>query len=143
MSERLFDTYPILIYPCRIYDHGRHSGQLRPPRKDQMAPGNADWGMFNDLGVYGVPKPVREKKRFDAVKAMREMEEFTRSVGGYPFLYADTFMSLDEFKEMFDLTAYEKVRKKYHAVGAFPHLYDKVKPEIDVFAVGKDYMDPL
>ena len=21
-SERLFDTYPILIYPCRIYDHG-------------------------------------------------------------------------------------------------------------------------
>ncbi len=29
-SERLFDTYPILIYPCRIYDHGRKKmGQLR------------------------------------------------------------------------------------------------------------------
>ncbi len=24
VSERLFDTYPVLIYPCRIYDHGEH-----------------------------------------------------------------------------------------------------------------------
>lgn len=29
-AEGLFDTYPILIYPCRIYDHGRKKmGQLR------------------------------------------------------------------------------------------------------------------
>lgn len=52
---------------------------------------------------------------------------FTRNVGGYPFLYADTFMTRSEFEEMFDLTAYEKVRQKYHAIGAFPHLFDKVK----------------
>ena len=63
---------------------------------------------------------------------------------------------------MFDTTAYERVRSKYHAegkpmqsasrqllkvlyfcTGAFPHLYDKTKPEIDVVAVGKAYMDPL
>ena len=31
--------------------------------------------------------------RFDAVTAMRSMEEFTRSVGGYHFLYADTFLT--------------------------------------------------
>ena len=31
VSEKLFDTYPILIYPCRIYDSGL--GQLRAPRK--------------------------------------------------------------------------------------------------------------
>jgi len=31
--------------------------------------------------------------RWDAVTAMRAMEEFTRSVGGYHFLYADTFLS--------------------------------------------------
>ena len=41
------------------------------------------------------------------------------------------------------LSAYEMVRKKYHALRAFPHLYDKVKPEIDVVKVGKEYMDPL
>ena len=42
-----------------------------------MVPG-ADWGMFNDLGVYGVPRAVRERRAWDAVTAMRNMEEFTR-----------------------------------------------------------------
>ena len=51
---------------------------------------------------------------------------FTRDVGGYPFLYADIFMDRKEFEEMFDLVAYERARKKYHAIDAFPHLYDKV-----------------
>ena len=40
-----------------------------------------------------------------------------RSVGGYHFMYADTFLTRAEFAEMFDLTAYEKVRSKYHAEG--------------------------
>jgi len=142
VSEKLFDTYPILVYPCRIYDHGQHTGQLRPPRPDQMCPGT-DWGMFNDLGVYGVPKKVRDKERYDAVGAMRAMEKFTQEVGGYPFLYADIFMTREEFEEMFDLTAYEQVRQKYHSEGAFPHLYEKIKPEIDVLEVGKAFMDPL
>ena len=79
VSEKLFDTYPILVYPCRIYDHGKHTGQLRPPRPDQMCPG-ADWGMFNDLGVYGVPGPVKRKQRFDAVDAMRKMEKYVYEV---------------------------------------------------------------
>ena len=93
---------------------------------------------------------------------MRAMEKFTQEVGGYPFLYADTFMTRPEFEKMFDLTSktiflketsmpelfssfldYEKVREKYYANGAFPHLYDKIKPEIDVIEVGKAYMDPL
>jgi len=142
VSEKLFDTYPILVYPCRIYDHGQHTGQLRPPRPDQMCPGT-DWGMFNDLGVYGVPQKVRDKQRYDAVGAMRAMEKFTQEVGGYPFLYADIFMTREEFEEMFDLTAYEQVRQKYHSEGAFPHLYEKIKPEIDVLEVGKAFMDPL
>ncbi|KAK4299706.1 hypothetical protein Pmani_028040 [Petrolisthes manimaculis] len=141
-SEELFDLYPILVYPCRIYDHGQHRGQLRPPRKDQLVPGT-NYGMFNDLGVYGVPRPVLEKKRFDAVVAMREMERFTADLGGYPFLYADTFMTREEFEQMFDLTAYEKARQKYNAVDAFPHLHDKIKPEIDVIEVGKQYVEPL
>ena len=31
VSEKLFDTYPILVYPCKIYDTGL--GQLRAPSK--------------------------------------------------------------------------------------------------------------
>ncbi|XP_019613547.1 PREDICTED: delta(24)-sterol reductase-like [Branchiostoma belcheri] len=135
-AEELFDTYPILIYPCRIYDHGVSRGQLRPPRKDQMCPGT-NYGMFYDLGVYGVPGPVKRRERYDPVHAMRSMEKFIREAGGYSFLYADIFMTREEFEEMFDLSLYEKVRKKYGAEGAFPHLYDKVKPEVDVFEIGR------
>ena len=32
-------------------------------------------------------------------------------------MYADTFLTREEFEEMFDLTAYELVRKKYFAEG--------------------------
>ncbi|KAJ6639587.1 Delta(24)-sterol reductase [Pseudolycoriella hygida] len=140
-AEKLFDTYPVLIYPCRIYDHGRKKmGQLRPPRLDQFTPGT-NYGMFYDLGVYGTPGPVKRRQKYDAVEAMRGMEKFTRDVGGYSFLYADIFMNRSEFEEMFDLTAYEIVRKKYKAEGCFPHLYDKVRPEVDVFAIGKEYAE--
>ena len=38
--------------------------------------------------------------RYDAVGAMRAMEKFTQEVGGYPFLYADIFMTREEFEEM-------------------------------------------
>ena len=44
-----------------MYDNAK--GQLRSPRPDQMVPG-ADYAMFNDLGVYGVPKAVKDKKRY-------------------------------------------------------------------------------
>jgi hypothetical protein len=33
--------------------------------------------------------------------------------------------------------------QKTRILGAFPHVYDKTKPEIDSVAVGKAYMDPL
>ena len=40
------------------------------------------------------------------------MEKFTQEVGGYPFLYADTFMTRPEFEEMFDLTSKHFFKKK-------------------------------
>ncbi|XP_049817461.1 delta(24)-sterol reductase-like [Aethina tumida] len=137
-SDKLFDAYPLLVYPCRVYDHGKHAGQIRPPRKEYLVEGT-NYAMYNDLGVYGVPGYVKRKEKYNAVQAMRDMEKFTRDVGGFSFLYADIFMTREEFEEMFDLTLYEKVREKYHANGAFPHLYDKIKPEIDVFEIGRQF----
>lgn len=137
ISEKLFETYPLLVYPCRVYDKGPASGQLKRPDKKYIIPGT-DYAMYNDLGIYGVPGQVKDKKPYNPVKAMRAMEKFTRDVGGFSFLYADIFMTRSEFEEMFDLTLYEKVREKYKAVDAFPHLYDKVKPEIDVFKFDND-----
>ena len=37
-SHELFDTYPVLVYPCRIYDHGPHTGQLRHFPNDNFEP---------------------------------------------------------------------------------------------------------
>lgn len=138
-ATELFDTFPLLVYPCRIYNHKRGpQGQLKPPKQSELTPGT-DFAMFNDLGVYGTPGQVQRREPYNPTKAMRAMEMFTRDVGGYSFLYADIFMSEKEFEDMFDLTLYRQVREKYHANGAFPTLYDKVKPEIDVIAIGEEY----
>lgn len=137
-STELFDAYPLLVYPCRIYDHGPNSGQIKSPQPEYLVDGT-NYAMYNDLGIYGVPGFVKRKAPYNPVRAMREMEKFTRDVGGFSFLYADIFMTRKEFEEMFDLSLYEVVRTKYNAEGAFPHLYDKVKPEIDVFEIGRQY----
>ena len=89
------------------------------PLKSEMVRGT-NYAMYFDLGVYGIPTQVKEKKQFKAVYSMREMEEFTRGVGGAPFLYADTCMTFKEFNEMFDLTLYNRVRKKYKSDEHFP-----------------------
>ena len=63
--HELFEMYPVLLYPSRIYDHGagrgEPQGQLRAPRPADRVPGT-DFGMFFDLGVYGVPKAIKEKR---------------------------------------------------------------------------------
>ena len=50
----------------------------------------------------------KEKRRYDPVTPMRAMESFIRQVGGYSFLYADTFLTKEELREMFDHTAYDR-----------------------------------
>ena len=51
------------------------------------------------------------------------------------------FLTRAEFEDMFDLTAYEKMRRDYNAEGAFPHLYDKIKPEVDVMQIGAEWAE--
>jgi delta24-sterol reductase len=75
-----FEIYPLLIFPIAIYDHGEHEGFLRNP-KDKV-PGKK-YQMFFDLGAYGVPEKVRQKKPWNAKKCIRDMEKYTRDVGGY------------------------------------------------------------
>lgn len=133
VAER-FEMFPILLYPSRVYDHGEAGGQLPRPRPEDIVPGT-NFAMYFDLGVYGVPGPIQRRQPFKTVHAMRAMEAFTCEVRGFPFLYADTFMTRDEFEQMFDLRLYRGVRERYGATGAFPDLYDKIKPEVDVLAV--------
>ena len=41
-------------------------------------------------------------------------------------MYADSYMSKEEFREMFDHTLYDEMREKYQCTKAFPDVYDKV-----------------
>ena len=41
-------------------------------------------------------------------------------------LYADTYMTKEEFREMFDHKLYDESRIKYNCLQAFPDVYDKI-----------------
>ena len=74
------------------------------------------------MGVYGVPKT----EGFDTKKTTRNIEQFVRSVSGFQMMYADSYMSRDEFREMFDHSLYDRVRTRLGCDGNFPQVYDKV-----------------
>ena len=77
---------------------------------------------FVDIGVYGVPKSAS----YHHVTTSRNVEKFVRELGGFQMLYADSYLSEDEFEAMFDHTLYNEMREKYDCKKAFPRVYDKV-----------------
>lgn len=88
--------------------------------------------MYFDLGVYGVPRAVRQGLPFDGPKIGRQFGQFAIEHRGFQLLYADVFITKDEFEQMFNLDLYDRVRKQYGAVDAFPHVWDKIKPQTEI-----------
>merc|ERR550525_274082 len=86
-ATECFDMFPLLLYPCKEWDHGDKSGQVRRPKPHQKREGT-DWAMFFDLGLYGVPGFVKRKEPYNPSKAMRAFEGFVRDIGGHSFMYA-------------------------------------------------------
>ena len=103
---------------------------LRPPsNRDEM---------YVDIGMYGVPS----REMFDSEKSLRRMEEFIKKTRGFKMMYAESFMSRDEFRTMFDHTLYDRlkssgilfiifsslfrIREKLGCKGNVPEVYDKV-----------------
>lgn len=125
-----FEIYPIWVCPVKLFHHGEFEGFLRNPKQGTSQ-------MFVDIGVYGIPKAVEEKKPWDMVDVSRKLEAFSMERSGYHLLYADIFMNRAEFKAMFNHTLYETVREKYKATQAFPSIYDKVIPESWLFDAEK------
>ena len=41
-------------------------------------------------------------------------------------LYADSYMDREQFRQMFDHSAYDQLRIKYKCADAFPDVFDKV-----------------
>jgi len=111
------EVYPLWLCPMALLPSG-DSGFMKPVVQD----GQVVERMFVDVGAYGVPMV----SNFEARGTLRRLESFVRRVKGYQALYADCFMSRDEFREMFDHTAYDTLRTSYGAVDAFPEIYDKI-----------------
>ena len=65
---------------------------------------------------------------------MRELEAWVRSVHGFQHTYCDSFQSKEEFEQMFDTAPNVRLRLEYGAEGAFVEVYEKTRPEVDVWA---------
>jgi len=124
-----FGIYPLLYYPVKFHKYPDGCTSLQRNPKNCVPNSDPPYEMYFDLGAYGIPPAVKAKKPFDAKSAVRKMEKFTRDNCGAQFLYADLFMTKDEFEQMFDHTCYRKLRNKYDACDAFPEVWDKVKPQ--------------
>jgi len=108
-------VYPLWMCPFKVSPP--HDPTARPfcatPVGDNM---------MVDIGAYGIP----HSPKYDAVPSMRRVEAFVRKVKGFQMLYADVYMTREEFREMFDHSMYDELRIKYNCTKAFPEVYDKI-----------------
>jgi Delta24-sterol reductase len=120
-----FEVYPLWLCPMKVIDRG--PSFLRPSFTRGSKDSSGREELYVDIGAYG--NPQRWPKPPDpspAVESTRTVEEFVRRVGGFQMLYADSYMSREEFEAMFDHGAYRAVRQRFHCEKAFPEVYDKV-----------------
>ncbi|XP_066258952.1 delta(24)-sterol reductase-like [Euwallacea similis] len=107
--KKTFNVFPLWFCPFIL---SNNPGFVHP-----KSDGNQ---LYIDIGIYGVPKV----KGFKPKEDMRKIEKYVTEVNGFQMLYADTYMTKEEFRRMFDHDLYDKVRK--NGVQAFPDIYDKV-----------------
>jgi len=110
------NVYPLWLCPMKIFRTDGYKGLINPLPDEEM---------FVDIGAYGVPKAPN----YVAVNQLRKLEKFVRSVKGFQALYADTYMTRKEFREMFDHSLYDKLRESYNCIGCLPEIYDKISKE--------------
>ena len=135
--HRHYEIYPLWICPYRAYDNGLVSGDGTPHRGFLRAPkniaGGKDYEMYVDLGAYGIPKAVQEKKPFDIVTVSHAVEKYVLKVKGYQMLYADSYLSRTDFRKMFDHSHYDQVKRRDDPENAFPQIYEKVCKNAKVY----------
>lgn len=112
--HKAFQVYPLWVCPFVLEQlPGLVHPELKLGNKPQL---------YVDIGVYGVPKA----KDFSPKKSTKSVEKFVIQNHGFQMLYADTYMTREEFRTMFDHKLYDEVRKKWNCIKAFPEVYDKV-----------------
>ncbi|XP_028128869.1 delta(24)-sterol reductase-like [Diabrotica virgifera virgifera] len=108
-------VYPIWLCPFNLpHNPGMLNG--RKGKSEQL---------YVDVGLYGTP----QVNHFNPRESTRRIEEHVRNVNGFQMLYADTYMTKEEFRKMFDHTLYDKLREQLKCEDAFPEIYDKVSKQ--------------
>jgi delta24-sterol reductase len=110
-----FGVFPIWLCPMKIFPTP-YRGFVNPVEGDDL---------FVDIGLYGVPKA----KSFVAKPSTRNIEKVIREEKGFQALYADTYATYEEFRQMFDHKLYDSLREKYKCAAAFPEVYHKVNKQ--------------
>lgn len=116
--DGLVNVYPLWLCPFKLPND---PGMVHPAdglTKD----------MYVDIGVYGVPKV--KKGQFHGERTTRQIEDIVAKSNGFQMLYADTYRTYDEFRQMFDHRLYDRVRKQLQCENAFPEVYEKVNKQV-------------
>jgi len=104
--------YPLWLGPFKLFNN---PGFIHPHD-------NKPEELYVDIGAYGAPKV----DNYHHIQTTRRLEAFVQKVKGFQMLYADSYLTREEFREMFDHSLYDKMRKKLGCENAFPEIYDKV-----------------
>jgi hypothetical protein len=106
-------AYPIWLCPLR---------HLSRPQRLFVAP-ETEHRWFLNVGIYGMPRV----QPFSYLEVNRGLEQVVyERCGGRKGLYAHVYMRENEFWSYYDRPAYDRVRLKYGANGAFMDLHKKV-----------------
>ena len=126
-----FEIYPLWLCPYRAYDYSEkgieHRGFLKKPKN--LLPGK-NYEMYVDLGAYGTPQAVKDKRSdFNTIQHCKNVEEYVGSVHGFQMLYATSYLNRDAFRKMFNHEHYDEMKKAYDPQGAFPEVFEKTCKE--------------
>jgi delta24-sterol reductase len=111
-------VYPLWLCPYKVPNNGPMQGKVKTPPGTKHGQG----GQYVDCAAVGKPLIAD----FDCAKAIRTLEEFLRDNDGIQGNYSYTYQTIQEFRQMFDHSLYDEVRKELGAEKAFPEGYEKL-----------------
>jgi delta24-sterol reductase len=77
--------------------------------------------MFVDVGIYGEPNV----ENYQAKITTRKLEKFVAQAGGFQALYADTYQTREELRQMFDHTLLDNFARRIMRLRLFQSLMIK------------------
>jgi FAD/FMN-containing dehydrogenase len=103
---------PVWICPVKAYD---------PQKRFSLWPADPD-KLYINFGFWDV---VRSRRKYPAGFFNRKIERKALEMGGVKSLYSDVYFNRDEFWKTYNKPAYDQLKSRYDAGGAFKDLYQK------------------